>query len=1606
MTMKSKRIVSVPFVQLLGALLWLAANAADAQTSTSTITIAPVSPSPSPNASSSGTGVNRLRTVSAALMAQTDAVSVAFLQGKQPAAPDAIGVLGPDLFGDKINLFNGSFSFEQTDVELPGNSALQVAVVRQHTPGRKVQVRGAMGDWDLNTPRIEGTFATSAGWVPALNTAAARCSAYAAPPAVTAGAFPGVDFQPWEYGQGINLVVPGAASQEVLLRNASNSLAPTDGKTYRLVTREHWQIGCLSTVLNGSGEGFTALSPDGTRYLFNWMASRRQSPLVRGNALLTRSDMYLMATSVTDRFGNWVRYTYDAANPLNLTRIESSDQRVITLTYANGRVASVFDGTRTWLYTYTAQSDLQAVQLPDRSRWQFNLSPLIYTDSQLLGETLDCDSLADTPGGTFVGSMTHPSGATGTFSTRFLPHGRTNVQRACTYDPASGWTTGAMVPKSTSNQALISKQISGPGMPTMTWAYSGDSNSPYGEWTCAVSSSCPDRKFVLVTEPSGAVTRYTYGIRWQENEGQLLRLDNGWNGSSALRTTTYSYRGSTGMNFPNRFGNSVYFSSDHLSTRNRPLELRVITQQGVTFSWQADLSAAGFDAYARPATVRSFSSLGHSRTHLTQYDNNTALWVLGQLASLTELTTNQVVESHTYASATALRTASFAYGLLRNSFAYNADGTLATLFDATGRPTVFQNYMRGQPQRAVFADQSIASRVINNLGNVASYTSEVGTTTLYGFDDMGRLASVTYPGGDALPYNQSLLSFVPMPNTVYGLAAGHWRQTIATGNGRTERYFDALWRKRLEVRYDATQVATTSSFRETRYDAGGRVSFESYPESSFAGVDVARAGRSMSYDALDRPVLQRADSELGLLNTSTQYLASGFQRQVTNPRGHTTRFAFQAFDSPSEDRITQIWAPLDTNMSITRDVFGKPQGITRAGGGLSVTRSYAYDSHQRLCKTLEPETGATVQQLDPIGNVLWRASGLALPGATSCDWASVPAARKVSFGYDARNRVTSTSYGDGSPGVARGYTADGLVRSVSTNTSSWLMSYNNGRHLVAETLSVPGLGTYAFGYGINANGHVASMVYPGNVALQYDPDALGRPRQISGFVGGVTHHPDGQLASYTAANGVSYTMTRNLRGLPALRRHAGVVQDAYSYDANGNVTGITDQQQGLASRSMGYDALDRLSVANGLWGAGQFSYDALDNLRFSQVGARSLTHLYDGSNRLTSVSGSISASLAYDLNGNVVSRAGQGYTFDIGNRLTSATNIASHIYDGNGRRGYTASTNGRTTLRAYSQAGQLLYSVDSVKGTTMHLHLAGQVVAEANSLTGTRWLHTDALGSPVAATGSNGVVQGQRTQYEPYGLTAAGAAPDGIGYTGHVNDVDTGLVYMQQRYYDPIAGRFLSVDPVTTSHDNGNLFNRYKYAENNPYRFTDPDGRCSASRIGAEPGSICGGSAGGLPTGTIAAHQAALAQQLSSAARGFSNLATAGASQALRMLRFTPQGMAAGRILSEGANSEDKPSLLDPKGETHVLDGDKTGGGHRSGTGKPGKSEFPSGWSDDRIKGEISDVATDPASSRAPGRGGREVVRGTRGGIDIEVIVEPNGRIVTGYPTNVPRNPR
>ena len=90
------------------------------------------------------------------------------------------------------------------------------------------------------------------------------------------------------------------------------------------------------------------------------------------------------------------------------------------------------------------------------------------------------------------------------------------------------------------------------------------------------------------------------------------------------------------------------------------------------------------------------------------------------------------------------------------------------------------------------------------------------------------------------------------------------------------------------------------------------------------------------------------------------------------------------------------------------------------------------------------------------------------------------------------------------------------------------------------------------------------------------------------------------------------------------------------------------------------------------------------------------------------------------------------------------------------------------------------------------------------STTGPSCIHTDALGSPVKRTDASGALISSIT-YEPSGRTASGVVPaDDLGFTGHVNAPELGLVYAQARFYDPLAGRLVSVDPVCRESECGN----------------------------------------------------------------------------------------------------------------------------------------------------------------------------------------------------------
>lgn len=151
---------------------------------------------------------------------------------------------------------------------------------------------------------------------------------------------------------------------------------------------------------------------------------------------------------------------------------------------------------------------------------------------------------------------------------------------------------------------------------------------------------------------------------------------------------------------------------------------------------------------------------------------------------------------------------------------------------------------------------------------------------------------------------------------------------------------------------------------------------------------------------------------------------------------------------------------------------------------------------------------------------------------------------------------------------------------------------------------------------------------------------------------------------------------------------------------------------------------------------------------------------------------------------------------------------------------------GRNGQRAqvYSRDGRLVYERAPGGITTKHIYLAGRLVGSTTGAT-TTYLHTDTLGTVVRRTNAAGVELGPRQTWEPYGSLSNGQYLQAPGFTGHVSDVHSGLIYMQQRHYDPVAMRFMSVDPVHVDTGSGGNFNRYWYANNNPYSNVDPDGR-------------------------------------------------------------------------------------------------------------------------------------------------------------------------------------
>ena len=1392
------------------------------------------------------------------------------------------------VFGDQISHFDGSVSFSQVDIAVPGNDALPVELRRTLRVEDRSRVNGhflgGFGEWALDLPRLSSEVSVAYGWRPAAGTVSQRCSLPGPLPST-----PTVAAE--DYWSGYSLQIPGAGSQQLLM-SPSSTLPAAGGGPYPWITQGMWRIACKSSTKNGyAGEAFIALSPQGIKYTLDWVVSRTHAS-VNGelnSKPVTRQVVHFLVSRIEDRFGNWVDYAYSGDK---LTGITASDGRQIALTWSGSNVASVASSLGPWSYTY-ASGKLSQVTRPDASKWTFTstgalaINPIPW--SPPIEDPTGCPDALDAPTGTYALSITAPSGAVGQFNFGVFQHMRSNIpEHACFINSPQYWFM--KVPRFHWSLTLMSRTVTGPGLAGMTWTYG------YGapDWLGG-----GNEKENTVAGPNSTWARYTYGTGFNLNEGQLLKLEEGSSASNILQSKVDTYlttAEATGQLFPAAAGANPRQWSDLLATEwLRPLRQSATIRQGVSFIRQIPNACSGkycFDVFARPTrTIRSSTLTGTpSRTEETSYHDNTVKWVLGQVAQVkcTAPTTalpagcgasGTVVSAATYDPTWALPLTYSAFGKLQQTLAWDTTsaintgqrGTVTSVKDGNHHTTTVTNWKRGIPQSIAYPDSTTQSATVNNAGWITEVTDENGYKTCYAHDAMGRVSQVTWPSEssagvcDTSTWAATTQSFVQVNTAEYGIPAGHWRQTIATGNGRKEAYFDALWRPLVVREYDTANASGTERFNRFSYDHRGQTTFAAYP----ATVHTATTGTHTAYDALGRATQVQQDSELSpaLLTTTTEYL-SGFQTRITDPKGNQTTTSYLAWDQPSTDLPTLIAHPASAWTHIGRDVFGKPTRIRRSDsssptGGTGVDRDYAYDGYQQLCRSVEPETGATLLGYDGAGNVAWSAAGLASGQACEANGTSGPvAARRVDRTWDARNRLLTLAFPDGKGNQSWTYTPDGLPATVSTNNASGGATvgnsylYNRRRLPTQETWVADASNTESLGIGYNANGHLTSHVYPAGLTVTYTVNALGQPTQVSAqdvatvaVANGIGYFPNGAVKGFTYGNGMVHTATQNVRGLPLRSTDCattGTCASAnrrldleYAYDRNGNVAGIADHSTlGKQTRAMTYDARDRLTQATStMFGTASYGYDALDNLTTVNVGgpqARNQVYCYS-SNRLATVrtgscGGSIVHSLGYDVQGNLATKGTQRFNFDYGNRLREVSGIAYYLYDGHGLRVRSSSGSPPYLYSLYDRGGMLRWQKDEQAGQRVrHIYLDNRLLAEHRKPIGVNtetieYLHVDALGSPIARTNS-GKTTIQSSEHEPYGLMVNRANDNRPGYTGHVMDAGTGLTYMQQRYYDPGLGVFLSADPVTAYINPTEQFNRYRYANSNPFRFADPDGR-------------------------------------------------------------------------------------------------------------------------------------------------------------------------------------
>ncbi len=442
--------------------------------------------------------------------------------------------------------------------------------------------------------------------------------------------------------------------------------------------------------------------------------------------------------------------------------------------------------------------------------------------------------------------------------------------------------------------------------------------------------------------------------------------------------------------------------------------------------------------------------------------------------------------------------------------------------------------------------------------------------------------------------------------------------------------------------------------------------------------------------------------------------------------------------------------------------------------------------------------------------------------------------RITTYTHDARNRSTGIDYSDGQTHPVK-YEYDGNIVRMTDGTGITVDTYDELGRLIEARNERGEVVSYQY----NLEGKPIEITYPNHKSVTRAYDRYGRLKEVTDWNSRTTkfsYGPDGNLTAITFPSETTnedrytYDSADKISGTTMLRGTEVLASLHYARDGDGQVKLATSQ--GLPGGEVAeyvYGENDRLTRAGGTEyaydsagnptkiGNDIYTYNSADEL---EAGA-GMTYTYNEAGQrieATSVHGP-TTTYGYDQAGNPirVERPGNSHEPEIKD---------SYTYDGNGLRS-SQTVNGRTSNLTWDTAEELPLLLSD--GTNSYIYGPDGLPVEQISNVGTTlYFHHDQQGSTRLLTNTKGEVEASYT-YNPYGklVATAGTAATPLLYDGQYTDIDTGLIYLRARSYDPTTAQFLTIDPALRVTDEP-----YEYARDNPLNFADPTGRGWRSWVG------------------------------------------------------------------------------------------------------------------------------------------------------------------------------